>query len=387
MNITLQLFIEFLQSQDGIGDKSRLMKLALTKFEFVKDRTVYYSSTGTFAVRFSYSASGSFSNTVLSLSKLQKFDTIPFIVCLVTPNQNYLFLANTTFLIKISHSSQELSLNNIKGSFNGSDISKTFNGIQNRPENFDKLFAIHAELGFEGNLVRLVEATTGISPSGKKFEIRKDRIPTILASVDRAQSFINSANYEVLKKDLDTRVSMYENEIFVASLIENVNIRGRIIEYLIAGNDDDLKKRLVKEINEEFQKISHFKTDNALGDYRRVFGNVITETDVKTKIMILNSNPKAYNIDKFLEFLSEDGTVFLFYFIGISTNKILNKVLVSVYQRDLLSSTVILKHWSGRNSRGVTQFEGSTIHKLINSPNGLIDRELAKKYLDDLIKL
>jgi len=49
---------------------------------------------------------------------------------------------------------------------------------------------------------------------------------------------------------------------------------------------------------------NQFKTDNTLGDYRRIFENHLTETDVKTKIMIFNFNPKAYNIDKFLEFLS-----------------------------------------------------------------------------------
>ena len=62
------------------------------------------------------------SNTVLSLSALQKYDDKPFIVCIVTPDTNYMMLANSTFLKKISHSSQELRVDNIRGSFNGSDI-------------------------------------------------------------------------------------------------------------------------------------------------------------------------------------------------------------------------------------------------------------------------
>jgi len=150
---------------------------------------------------------------------------------------------------------------------------------------------------------------------------------------------------------------------------------------------EKLKQQLITEITNEYSKLPQFKTDNTLGDYKKVFENHLTETDVKTKIMILNSNPKAYNIDKFLKFLCEDNTVFLFYFIGIDTTKIVNQVLVSVFQKDLLQSTIALKHWAGRNSRGVTQFIGATIHDLIIKPRNYIDEKLAIKYLSELILL
>src|SRR3989344_8030581 len=154
-------FIEFLQSKNGVGNKSVLIKKVQKEFGLTKDRSVYYCEN--FAIRFSSSHSLSFSNTVLSLSNLQKYDELPFLVCLVTPKKNFVYLANSTFLLKISHSSQELREDNIRGSFNGSDISKEFNGITNTPEHFEDLFAIHEEIGFSGNLIRLVEATTGIS--------------------------------------------------------------------------------------------------------------------------------------------------------------------------------------------------------------------------------
>ena len=177
MNKPVSSFIDFVKSKDGIGNKSRLISEVQNKFNFTKDRSVYCSEC--FSVRFSFSSSTSFSNTVLSLSNLQKYDDLPFIVCLVTPNKNTLYLANTTFLQKISHSSQELRTDNIRGSLNGSDIVKEFNGLSNSPENFDKLFSIHAELGFNGNLTRLVEATNNISPSAKKFEISSKQKDTI----------------------------------------------------------------------------------------------------------------------------------------------------------------------------------------------------------------
>lgn len=74
-----------------------------------------------------------------------------------------MLLSNTTFLKKISHSSQQLREENIRGSFNGSDIWRQFHNIENSHENFEALFAIHKEIGFEGNLARLVEATNSTS--------------------------------------------------------------------------------------------------------------------------------------------------------------------------------------------------------------------------------
>src|SRR3989339_518288 len=220
---TLFAFIEYVKSKNGIGNKMRLMREARKKFKLTKDRSVYYSEY--FAVRFSFSSSANFSNTVISLSNLQKYDDLPFVVCLVMPKQNILYLANTTFLQKISHSSQELREDNIRGSFNGSDIVKEFNGLKNAPENFGKLFSIHAGLGFGGNLVRLVEATTNISPSGNKMKISSKQKLVILSAVDRAKQFVKSKEYLELKDDLDSKVQRYKNEILIAGFIENVNIR------------------------------------------------------------------------------------------------------------------------------------------------------------------
>jgi len=103
--------------------------------------------------------------------------------------------------------------------------------------------------------------------------------------------------------------------------------------------------------------------------------------------MILNSNPKAYNIDKLLEFLAKDKTVFMFYFIGIEPNKIVNQVLISMFQTELLESTIVLKHWAGRNSRGVTQFQGAALNKLILTPDNGIDRKASGNFLRELIAL
>jgi hypothetical protein len=375
----------FLRKHDGINDKAKLARLVSDKFRLTKDRSVYYCKN--FAVRFSASATQHFGNTVLSLSNLQKFDNRPFIVCLVTPTYNYTYLANTTFLKKISHSSQELRENNIRGSFNGSDIMRDFEGITNTPENIERLFNVHSELGFDGNLTRLVEATNNISPSGKKFEPNEIQLHQILLAPARAIRFVKSQDVQTLKGELDAKVEKFKNEILLAALIENVNVRGRIIEYLIAGEDDRLRQEIINALQKRTNGIPQFKTENSLGDYTKEFKEFFTETDVKTKIMILDSNPKAYNLDKMLEFLASEHSVFMFYFVGVEPGKIVNTVLISMFQERLLNATILLKHWAGRNSRGVSQFEGRTISQLILSPEMAINEENAISFLHRVLAL
>lgn len=385
MDNTIDQLVSFLRKYDGINDKAKLAKLVLEHFRLTKDRSVYYCTN--FAVRFSSSGTPNFGNTVLSLSNLQKFDDRPFIVCLVTPTYNYTYLANTTFLKKISHSSQELRENNIRGSFNGSDIMREFEGITNTPENIERLFNIHSGLGFEGNLPRLVEATNNISPSGGKFEPNEMQRQQILLAPARAIKFVKSQDAQTLKRELDAKVAKFRNEILLAALIENVNVRGRIIEYLIAGEDDRLRQEIISALQKRATSIPPFKTENALGDYTKEFEEFFTETDVKTKIMILDSNPKAYNLDKMLEFLASERSVFMFYFVGVEPGKIVNTVLISMFQERLLNATILLKHWAGRNSRGVSQFEGKTIGQLIVSPETSINEENAIGFLHRVLVL
>ncbi len=322
MSDALDRLLELIARNDGINDKARLARIVADTFHLVKDRSIYYCDD--YAVRFSSSADRNFGNTVLSLSNLRKCDDRPFIVCLVTPTKNYCMIANTTFLKKISHSSHKLRENNIVGSFNGSDIAKAFEGIRNIPENISRLYDIHAEIGFEGNLVRLVEATNNISPSGVKYHIGEKALATILGAPKRAIRFVCSRDFAVLKAELDEQVKKFRTEILKAALVDNVNVRGRIIEYLIAGKDESLRQQLIAALKAGNKGIPQFKTDNRLGDYQRHFDAFDTETDVKTKIMMLNSNPKAYNLDKMLEFLARNRSVFMFYFVGIGPGETVN---------------------------------------------------------------
>lgn len=373
--------VDFISEKDGNTDKNRLQKAVQEAFGLVKERSVYYCDW--FAIRFCKSASRSFSNTVLALSALHRYDDIPFIVCLVTPTRNYLMLANTTFLKKISHSSQELRRDNIKGSFNGSDIMREFEDVENIPDNFEFLYNSHENYTFEENLDRLVEATNNIAPTGKRFTPDETQVDCIRKSVDRAISFLRSEEYRILNDDLHKRVQAVESEIAIAAFIDNVNLRGRIIEYLITA-EDDLKAILMRCLRTN-QPLPQIFTSDELGDYERKFEHYITETDIKTKVLFLSSNPKGYNIDKLLSFLSEEKSVYLVYVVAIDKNRTIQTRLCSLFNRQLLSHTRIIKHWAGRNSRGVTQYEGSALEAIVENFDFEIDYDASQNIITDFL--
>lgn len=369
MNAHCKDFVEYITTKAPKHNKKAVEDDASSKFNLVKDRKVFHNEY--FAVRFSYSkhSSSSFSNTVLSLSALEKYDKIPFFVVLIRLNaDNLVLLSNTTFLKKISHSSKELRMNNIKGSFNGSDIMRTYDGRENTPDNFDFLFALHQGLDWEDNLSRLVEASSNIIPVNQKFIPIMSERNEIFASINRAVKFVQSANFHILEKDLNDRCNKVSKEILIASHIENTNIRGRLIESLITS-DDDKRRNIIDNLHNIEAALPTYDTRNGLGDYIREFDNDDTYTDIKTKVIYLDSNPKAYNVDKFLKQMADSRSVFLFFFIGIDENSIFKTLLCSVYHKKLIENTILQFHWAGRNTRGVAQFNGTAIDSMLNEAN------------------
>lgn len=386
MNTIITEFIKYIENENSPqNNKDFVKKECVKKFNLTQDRSVYYCDY--FAVRFCYTKDNTFSNTVLSLSSLQKYDSIPFFIVLVKREQkNQLFIANSTFLKKISHSSLELSMTNIKGSFNGSDIMKEYAGIINSSSNFDDLFAIHNGMEWLDNLQRLVEASSNIQAINEKFIPNNKELSNIENSIKRAVDFVTSENYSILLKDLNNRCNNVKDAILVASRIENVNIRGRLIESLITS-DAIQRQNLLMNLEEMEKMLPTYDTKNGLGDYVRIFDNGSTYTDIKTKIVYLDSAPKAFNIDKFLKCMAKGNTIFLFYFIGIDKNKILNSILCSVYHNELITNTVLQHHWAGRSSRGVAQYNGKIINKMLINYDfkNEIDVETAKSYLETLM--
>jgi len=387
MNNQCNAFVQYLLNDAPTHNKELVERAVMEKFSLTKDRKVYHNDY--FAVRFSYSksSSSSFSNTVLSLSALEKYDKIPFFVVLVRQCAgNLVLLANSTFIKKISHSSQELTMTNIKGSFNGSDIMREYDGRCNSSENFDYLFAVHQGLDWTDNLSRLVEATSQIQACGEKFQPSESQRISIFDSIARSVRFVGSENFAVLRDDLNERCKRCKNEIMIASRIENVNIRGRLIESLITSNDEE-RARIVENLRNLENALPTYDTRNGLGDYCRSFEDIDTLTDIKTKVVYLNSNPKAYNIDKFLRQMADNKSVFLFYFVGVDESGVFRTVLCSVYHGELIENTILQFHWAGRSSRGAAQFSGVALDTMLRKDTftNTIDAEKCKLFLETLI--
>ena len=303
----------------------------------------------------------------------------------MTPDTNYMMLANSTFLKKISHSSQELRVDNIRGSFNGSDIMLDYDSMENEPNHFQRLFAFHAGLSFQDNLERLVESTNDIVGRNLKFFVSPTDEHNILSSVDRAERFLHSTEYVDLNNDLDSRVARVQGEIAIAAFIDNVNMRGRVIEYLITDDGSTLKDKIITALHSG-SPLPTFKTEDKLGDYSKTYPSYITETDIKTKVLFLDGNPKAYNIDKLLEFLSMQKSVYMIYLLGIDENKNIVARLISAFDDRLIGATNLQQHWAGRNSRGDAQFNGKALVTILEQDSGsYINHDEVQAFLKLLI--
>lgn len=389
MNQLVHDFVRLIENNKEINTKEEMIEVVCQNFTMVKDgRAIYH--TDFFAVVFCYSKNNSFSNVVLSLSKLEKYDRIPCFVVLVKKDfDNVIYMINTTFLDKISHSSNDLRIDNIRGSFLGSNIRKEIVEIakRNQPADFDDLFSYHQGFTWQENIERLVERTNNIKPNKEKAVLNDNEKKNLFNAPSRARSFVKSEDYKILLDDLRNRCEEVKEAILVASRIDNVNIRGRLIEVLITSNPDE-RKKLLGDLGEIEHLLPTYDTKNDLGDYVRTFEKSDSYTDIKTKVLYLDSNPKAYNVDKFLKCMGKDKSVFMFFFVGIDETGIVNTVLASVFHNKLQKTTLLQHHWAGKATRGAAQFNGKTINELLreNPFINQIDVEDSKHFLQGLLE-
>lgn len=389
MNKIVHDFVKLIEKSKEINTKEEMIETVCNSFNMVRDGRALYH-TDFFAVVFCYSKNNSFSNVVLSLSKLEKYDHIPCFVVLVKKDlNNVIYLINTTFLNKISHSSQDLRIDNIKGSLLGSNIRKELPEIdkKNSPEDFDDLFSYHIGFTWQENIERLVESTNNIKPNKVKVELDDAEVTNLFNAPGRAIKFVNSADYRTLLQDLRDRCKEVKSAILVASHIDNVNIRGRLIEVLITS-DKAQRSKLLQNLGEVEHFLPTYDTKNDLGDYVRSFFDSDSYTDIKTKVLYLDSNPKAYNVDKFLKCMGKEKSVFMFFFVGIDETGIVNTVLVSVFHNKLQKTTLLQHHWAGKSTRGAAQFNGKTINELLkeNPFVNVINETESKTFLKDLLE-
>lgn len=56
-----------------------------------------------------------------------------------------------------------------------------------------------------------------------------------------------------------------------------------------------------------------------------------------------------------------------------------------MFNRQLLSGTRIIKHWEGRNSRGVTQYDGRALEAIVEDFDFEIDYDAAQNIITDFL--
>lgn len=328
-------FIERIKQGDASQGKEGVQAAYIERFNPHRARSVY-SGDG-YALRFSEARTGAFSNTVLSLSALKMHDGRPFVVVVVRERRVDFLLANATFLRKISHSSQQLRQDNIKGSFNGTDIMLEYEGIANRPENFDELFALHGAFSWDENVCRLVEATNAIVGRDSRFRPSEAQREILMGAPERAAAAIASPVFRAVERELVQSVIARRQAIIEAARIDNVNLRGNAIEQVLTGAANR----------------------HGLGDLMKEIEGGPLLIDIKTKLLDRASAPKAYNVDKMLAFLALPGSVLAFLMLMVDTRSgELSARLLPVLETSLLEATVVQHHWAGRSSRGVTQLSG-----------------------------
>jgi hypothetical protein len=329
-----------------------------------KERSVFITQDCCF--RFSEANTGSFSNVVLSLSALQKYDSLPVVICIVRPDRLDFRLANATFLKRISHSSHTLRADNIRGSFLGHDIMDDYDGIPNRPEHFEELMAIHVEFGWDENVQRLVEATNSIIARSMRFQPTPSELEILRNAPHRAAAVIKTDGFADSERGLSEIVERNRDRLLGAAALENVNLRGNTIEQIITG-----------AVNAH--RIDDLVFDLATGERLIV--------DIKTKLLDRASAPKAYNIDKMLRTLSQGDASFAFFFIGLNVaQQIARSRLVSIFDPVIVRATRIQTHWAGRASRGVTQLTGDLSRIFETTYHASVDVEAGEALLRSFIE-
>jgi hypothetical protein len=214
---TIALLRQFKKTQPT-ANKAALQEMFVERVSARKQRSVFVGAG--YALRFSEVSGDSFSNVVLSLSALQKYDSMPFVICIVRPDRLDFRLANATFLKRISHSSHNFRIDNVRGSLLGHDIMDRYESLPNLPEYFDRLFAIHAEHSWEQNVLRLAEATAAIVARSTHFAIAKAALTHLLDSPNRSARALNSVSFKQVERELTLAIDRDRDKLLRAAILD-----------------------------------------------------------------------------------------------------------------------------------------------------------------------
>lgn len=358
-------YVDAYRREHPKSSKEDVARAAASRFRLSKHGALF--TCDDLAVRFSWARGKSFPGTVCSLSTLQPFDDRPLVAVVVHPDSTEYLLANTTFLDKISHSSHHFQVDHVRGSFNGSNIVREYGGLINAPANFDQLFAMHQEFTWEENVTRLAEATGLIHGTGQRFAPTPAQRQAILDSPALAVALVGRSDYVAVQEELSRLVAAKRDAILRHAAIDNGKVRGDLIEREITGSI----------------------SEHRLGDLVRHLGDgVMLHVEIKSKLLDRASSPKAYNVDKAIEALSDGRTAIAFCFVGVDLHsETVRSSTVSIFDETVLNATRVQFHWAGRNSRGVTQLTGDLTPLFVGGYRESVNVDKARGFLEELLGL
>ncbi len=344
-------------------DKQRVADVIAAQFGLTQKRSLYVGPA--LAVRFSQvnKPDGPFSNVVLSLRALLKVDDRPVLVCVVQPGRTRLLLANTTMLRKISHSSKSLRVDNVRGSFLGSDIAPSVAGLDNTPANFEALFAHHLLLDPDEQLERLVVATQGITPTKQRLRLTPAMEGLLMQAPARAAALADERELQQLTDAAQRQATTFADALGRAAEHDNVNLRGQLIEVLVLGTEAEARAAALALASGRTPTLPPL--GHGLGDAARQVGGHLLLIDLKSKRLDMPSNPKGYNVDKALAHLATaDGALGLL-LVGLRPGAPPIVRFASIFEPRLLATARVVDHWAGRGGRGVTLLSGEALRAVI----------------------
>lgn len=400
--IAIASLIKFLDEYSGQIDKRKLEAMLSEKLGLKKVGKLWVCSSYAVRVSSSKKDSPTFSNTVLGLNKLLDFDSkIPVFCVVVQPSIIRSYLINSSFINKLSHSAQTLSVDKITGSFNGTNILREVTGLKNQPENFKTLYLHHVKNIQDdpsAQLVRIINASKSSELKSKNSKAQPrlfspSDLHNIKSALSRTKAFVNSPNFNLLREKLRRSAMQHAQSIVQAAKIQNGTMRGRVIEYLMCAPSSQEKDELIRSLEQDnFCFLETFcPVDHAFGDHVETLGGFSVAVDVKSKLSGTKSSPKAFNIEKFLEFHKNPNSVFLFFFITINQQKgiIKSPRLTPCLELNLLEGYLIQKHWSARGSRGTTQMTLKSLEILFSTDEMdiALDENLFQSKLTDWLEV
>ncbi len=321
-------------------------------------------------------------NAILSLRTLAKYDDRPVVAAAVRPSAIDWFCINSSFISRASHSSHRLSSECVRGTFLGTDVATEVAMVDadgscrvtNTAVNLARLFEWHVRSTWKENLTRIVEATQSATTVHRPFKLTEDELLALRDNLSGPARHALLSRYASARTHLDGCVRAIAEDILdAASATSDPKGRGDRVESLVVAACS------------EVEGISGASGGHSLEDLRYDADGAALLIDVKVKVVGQDSNPKGWNVEKFLRALGQPARDLAFLIVGVDlAARRLTTALVPVLDHRLIARARVSQLWSARGSLGTTQLDGRSLLEVLRDPAPRYDASRAEAYVTAL---